>query len=277
MAISQRKRTSNPPFPAALCLALAIATPSFLCAQTAQQSAPQSSAQQPTPQPGQLPPSQQPGVRAPGKTSQGEDKRIFGVLPNYRTAEMSAEYQPISPKRKLIIATKDSFDYPLVILAMAYAGVYQLDNNHPQFGQGLSGYASRLGTSYADQVIGNYMTEGFMPILFHEDPRYFRMAEGPKMRRTWYALSRIFVTGEDSGGTTFNFAEVVGNGIGAGIGLSYYSDNRNVPDYLQNLGIALGTDASSQVLKEFWPDVKRWWYNKHHPATAQPLSTTKSD
>ena len=218
----------------------------------------------PPPQPGQLPPSQQPGVQAPGKTAQGEDKRIFGVLPNYRTAERSAEYQPISPQIKMRIALKDSFDYPLVLLAGAYAGLYQVEDSHPEFGQGMAGYARRLGTAYADQVIGNIMTEGFMPIVLHEDPRYFRLADGPKMHRTFYALSRIFVTKTDSGGTTFNYAEVVGNGIGAGIGLSYYPDDRNVEDYMLNWATALGTDATSQVLKEFWPDVKRWWYNKHH-------------
>lgn len=277
MAVSHRIRKRTLPF--TFFLAVAITRAPLLVAQTPQHdTAPQqqsSPAPQPPPQPGQLPPSQQPGVQAPGKTAQGEDKRIFGVLPNYRTAEKSSEYQPISPKQKLIIATKDSFDYPLVILAMAYAGLYQLDNNHPQFGQGVAGYARRLGTSYADQAIGNYMTEGFMPILLHEDPRYFRLAEGPKMHRTLYALSRIFVTRTDSGGTTFNYAEVVGNGIGAGIGLAYYSDDRNVSGFMENWGTALATDATSQVLKEFWPDVKRWWYNKRH--RNQPLATAKSD
>jgi hypothetical protein len=36
-----------------------------------------------------------------------------------------------------------------------------------------------------------------------------------------------------------------------------------VPDYFQNWGIALGTDAASQVLKEFWPDMKRKWKVRH--------------
>jgi len=266
MAISQLVKTHS--FRFAILTLGAFFSPIYLFAQSAQEAENSSqnaaqSEQKPPLLPG-LPASQEPGVPAPGKTSAGEDKRIFGVLPNYRTAERTAVYQPISAKRKLKIATKDSFDYPLIILSMAYAGLYQLDNNHPQFGQGFSGYMSRFGTSYADQVIGNYMTEGFMPVLFHEDPRYFRMAEGTKTHRTVYALTRIFVTKTDSGKSSFNFAEVVGNGIGAGIGLAYYSDDRNVTSYLENWGIALGTDATSQVLKEFWPDVKRWWYDKHH-------------
>src|SRR5690242_10898015 len=139
------------------------------------------------PQPGQLPPKEEPGVKAPGKTAQGEDKRIFGVLPNYRTAEMSARSQPISASRKLKIATKDSFDYPLVLLSAAFAGLYQLEDSHPQFGQGMAGYMKRLGTSYTDQVTGNMLAEGVLPVVFREDPRYFRMAEGPMKKRIGYA------------------------------------------------------------------------------------------
>jgi hypothetical protein len=241
-------------------------------AENADQAAQSQPAQSGTQQPSELPPAKQPGVPAPGKTAEGEDKRIFGVLPNYRTAEMSAEYSPISAGRKLKIATKDSFDYPLAILASAYAGLYQLEDNHPEFGQGTAGYFHRLATSYADQVIGNYLTEGIMPIVFREDPRYFRMAEGPKKKRIGYALTRIFVTHTDSGGTSFNFAEVVGNGMAAGIGLSYYPDSRDVKDYTVNWATQLGTDATSQVLKEFWPDVKKWWYVRRHRDEAAATS-----
>lgn len=200
-----------------------------------------------------------------------QDKRIFGVLPNYRTAEKTATYQPIAAKYKIKIAVKDSFDYPLLGLAAAYAGLYQLDDSHPQFGQGMAGYARRLGTSYCDQVVGNMLTEGFLPIAFKEDPRYFRMAEGPKKKRALYALSRIFVTKTDAGNKSFNYAEIVGNGIAAGVGLSYYTDSRNVPDFLESWGTELATDATSQVLKEFWPDIKRWYKSRHAHETASGI------
>jgi hypothetical protein len=187
-----------------------------------------------------------------------EDKRILGVLPNYRTAEMPTVYTPIPVRYKMEIAVKDSFDYPLMGVAAIYASFYQLYNSHPQFGQGLEGYAKRLGTSYTDQIVGNMLAEGVLPSLFHEDPRYFRMNEGKPSKRLLYAISRIVITRTDSGGKSFNFAEVMGNGIAAGVGLSYYSDDRHIGDYLENWGTQLCTDALSQVLKEFWPDVKRW-------------------
>jgi len=263
------KRLTRGAFRFKLSLAAVVLSASLAQGQDAQQSATPSSSEKSV-QESQLPVRDQPGVPAPGKTAEGEDKRIFGVLPNYRTAEKSAEYQPISASRKLRIATKDSFDYPLFLLAAAYAGLYQLDDSHPEFNQGTKGYLRRLGTSYADQVIGNYLTEGLLPIAFHEDPRYFRMAEGKKKRRTVYALTRIFVTHTDNGRTSFNFAEVIGNGMAAGIGLSYYPDSRDVPDFMQNWGVQLATDATSQVLKEFWPDVKRWWLVRHRRAESNP-------
>jgi hypothetical protein len=276
MAFSQ---SLNPVFMAVgISLALALMNPARALAQTQPAPDTSSASQQANPpaerppQPGQvqqttpLPPKEEPGVPAPGKTPEGEDKRVLGVLPNYRTAEMSAVGRPLTAKQKLTIAAKDSFDYPLIILGGAYAALYQLEDSHPEFGQGLKGYARRFGTSYCDQVTGNMMTEGFMPILLKEDPRYFRMAEGSKTKRTLYALSRILITRTDAGKESVNFSELIGNAIDAGVGLSYYPDNRNVPDYLQNWGTQLGTDAASQVLKEFWPDVKRWWYVRHHKA-----------
>lgn len=241
-------------------------------APAAQQSQPQEPANPQSPETSQLPLPQQPGVLAPGKTAEGEDKYIFGVLPNYRTAEMGAIGHPLTAKQKLTIATKDSFAYPLMIIGAAYASLYQLENSHPEFGQGVEGYAKRFGTSYCDQVTGNFMTEGIFPIILKEDPRYFRMAHGTISHRTWYAVSRIFVTRTDSGKPIMNFSELLGNATASAIGLSYYPDNRDVPDYLQNWGIQLGTDAVSQVLKEFWPDVKGWWHKKHHADNSVPMS-----
>lgn len=137
------------------------------------------------------------------------DKRVLGVLPNYRTINETGTYEPIDAKHKLIIASKDSFDYPLVLLAGVFAGLSQLDNSNPSYHQGVEGFAKRLAANYANQAIGNMMTEGFFPAMLHEDPRYRRIGptRGSVKYRTWYAFSRIFVTRTDSGGTRFNFSE----------------------------------------------------------------------
>ena len=193
---------------------------------------------------------------------QTPDKRIFGVLPNYRTVE-GTDVEPLTVRRKFWIASKDSFDYPIYFLSGAFAGISQIEDSNSSFGQGVKGYAKRYATGYGDQMIGNMMTEGVFPSLLHEDPRYFRRGVGPKWGRTWYALTRILVTHTDSGSIRFNFSEVAGNCVATAISNAYNPDTRDVSENLEKLGLQLGTDAISNVLKEFWPDVKRRLHHRH--------------
>jgi hypothetical protein len=206
----------------------------------------------------------QPGEDVPGDTRNDPvGKRVFGVLPNYRTANSADEFTPLTPKQKFFIGFKDSTDYPVYPLAGAFAALAQLTNQHAAFGQGMAGYGKRFATAYGDQTIGNMMTESLMPILFHQDPRYFRRGYGNKWGRAGYAATRIFVAPDDHGRQRFNFSEVVGNSIAAGIGNAYYPGERGAYDNVQRLYTALATDSFSQVLKEFWPDIKRWYKNRH--------------
>jgi hypothetical protein len=189
-------------------------------------------------------------------------KRAFGVLPNYRTAEKTDVYMPISIKRKYYIGLKDSTDYPIYGLSAVLAGLGQWTDSHASYGQGLEGFGKRYASTISDQLIGNFLTESIMPSLLHEDPRYFRRATGSKWARTGYAASRVFVTKTDSGKTMFNFAEVSGNAIAATIGNAYYPGERSLNDNVERFYSQLATDAFSQVLKEFWPDIKRRFFNR---------------
>ena len=190
--------------------------------------------------------------------------RVLGVLPNYRTADGSLPFQPISASRKFYIARKDSLDYPVLFLSGAFAALYQDDGQNPSYGQGLKGYGKRFGSAYADQAIGNTMTEAVFPTLLRQDPRYFRMGSGTGWHRTRYALTRVFVARNDKGNWTFNSAEWMGNGAAVAISNLYYpSDTRNVHDNVLKLGMQVATDAFSQVLKEFWPDWRRKLHNKN--------------
>src|SRR6202012_789573 len=122
---------------------------------------------QPSPEPAPAPAAASGTTPATGDSATptaGEDKHIFGVLPNYRTVEGSQPFSPLTAKQKLTIATKDTIDGPSYVLAGLFSGLYQLENQNPSFGQGLKGYAHRYVTAIADQDIGNYLVEGFLPV-----------------------------------------------------------------------------------------------------------------
>src|SRR4249919_2047143 len=72
-------------------------------------------------------PSSEPPVTA---TPTPQDKRVFGVLPNYRTADANVPYTPISAKRKMTIACQDSFDWPVYPTAALFAALYHLENQN---------------------------------------------------------------------------------------------------------------------------------------------------
>ncbi len=99
--------------------------------------------------------------------------RVFGVLPNYRTTDGRVEFSPITNRQKLAIAAKDSFDWPVYFTTGAYALIYQAENQNPEFGQGLKGYAKRYGATYGDMAIGNMVAEASCPFSFMKIPAIF--------------------------------------------------------------------------------------------------------
>jgi hypothetical protein len=196
-------------------------------------------------------------------STETEAKRIFGIVPNYRTSPSLKDYEPLRPSEKFKIAAQDGFDRGTVALAALFAGQSQLTNQTPSFGQGVAGYARYFGTSYADFVIGDYLTEAIYPTFLHQDPRYFRRGVGSGWSRLGYAMGQIFWTHTDSGGTQFNYSEVIGNSTAVAISNAYYPDNRTVSDGVSKLGLQLGVDMASNILKEFWPDFTRKFSRKH--------------
>ncbi len=202
-------------------------------------------------------------VPAPGAAP--VDKRVFGVLPNYRTAEGSQPFERITSKQKFTIATKDSFDYPVFGTTAFFAGLSQLQGtDNATYGQGLKGFAHRYGINYADQVVGNYFPEAIIPSLFHSDPRYFRKGEGSVKGRVLYAVSRIFICKSDNGNNMFNVNEFVGNSTAAVVASAYHPHQRTVGDMATQWGTFVETDMAGQVMKEFWPDIKRKLFKNRH-------------
>jgi len=196
-------------------------------------------------------------------TQEQESNRAFWIIPNYRTSPNLLNYEPLTAGQKFKIAADDSFDRGTVVLAGFVAGESQLTNDNKSFGQGGAGYGRYFGTAFGGFVIGDYMTEAVFPTILHQDPRYFRRGMGSKWGRLGYAVGQIFWTHNDSGKTQFNYSEIVGNSVAAGISMSYYSDNRTARDAASMLGLQVGLDAAANVLKEFWPDLQRKFGRKH--------------
>jgi hypothetical protein len=193
---------------------------------------------------------------ASGDTS---NNRLFGVLPNFLTVENAGSVPPLTAAQKFELTARGSFDWAEFGWYGALAGIGQLEHSDAGQGEGAAGYGRRYAMAFADGTIENFATKAIFPSLLHQDPRYFQLGKGGIGHRTWYAVSRIFITRSDSGHPAFNYSEVVGSGVAAGISAYTYhpANDRNLATVGSVWGTQMGYDALSFLAKEFWPDVSR--------------------
>jgi hypothetical protein len=205
---------------------------------------------------------------APADSDGSHKDRIFSLVPNYDTVttEKNASLQPMTAGQKFKMATQNTFDPGEFMVTGIIAGVYQAIDEESQLGQGGVGYAKRYGIVFADQAAENYTVGAIFPSLFHQDPRYYRMAEGGFWRRTRYSLTRIVVTRGDSGRSEFNASEILGAASAAAIGNAYHpSEDRTVAGNFSTFGTDILVDTASNVVKEFWPDIEHKLHWKQLP------------
>jgi hypothetical protein len=192
--------------------------------------------------------------------SQGQQtKRMFWLVPNFAAVSAHTQLPPLSTHEKFALAGQDSvLDYSSYTWAGILAGQAMLLNSDPELGHGIAGYGRYYWRTFADEVSGTFFTEAIVPSIMHEDPRYYTLEQGNFFHRTGYAISRSFLTKTDSGRTRFNFSEVVGNALEAGLSNAYYPpQERGLSQTARNWGTQMESAVLNHVFQEFWPDIRR--------------------
>jgi hypothetical protein len=186
-----------------------------------------------------------------------QTKRMFGIIPNFAAVSADTELPPLTVRGKFILATRDSVDYSSFIWAGMQAGQSMALRSYPELGHGAAGYRRYYWRAFVDQASGSYFTEAIVPAVTHEDPRYYTLGHGGFLRRVQYALSRVVLTKTDSGGTSFNFSEILGNGMEAGLANFYYPpQERSLHNTAVNWVAQLEAASLNNIVREFWPDIR---------------------
>lgn len=211
-----------------------------------------------------------PEHRVPLPVKEQQPKRILGVMPNYRAVSAGSVPPPPTAKQAFKIATQNTFDYS----SFVFVGITSLTAwgiewphakpTHPELGYGASGYARYYWRGFLDKTDGNYLVIFALPTLLHEDERYYAKGEGGFWSRAIYAASRIVITPNYQGRNTINAAEILGRGISQGVSAAYYpSADRTAGALAVKFGWAIGRDALTNVIREFWPDISRHVLHRH--------------
>ena len=225
-----------------------------------------------------------PGGSAAGETPQGSDQalksaekqRMLGVMPAFNVVE-EGYAPPLKPRSKFELWYKSAIDPFTFAVAGLGAGIEQAENSYPEYHQGFEGFAKRYGAGYADSVDGGFWGNAVLPVLFKQDPRYFRMAHGPKKRRLVYALFSTVRSKGDNGKWQPAYANVLGNLISGGIANVYYPASSRGAGLTFERGFTVTAEgALGAIAYEFYPDtivyLKRRHNRNHPPATSAPAT-----
>ncbi len=178
-------------------------------------------------------------------------QRIFGVIPNFYVVYDHA-FAPLSPQLKYKLALKSSFDVVNGAAAL-FLGAINQAARRPDYREGLIGYGERVGAVYVDGVTDIIFGGAVLPVLLHQDPRYFYEGTGSnKKKRFLHAIQTPFICKGDNGKDQFNYSSIGGDFISAGLSNAYYPPHdRGVGLLFSTAAIATGGRMVNALAQEF--------------------------
>ena len=177
-------------------------------------------------------------------------QRILGLFPNFYVV-YDGVVAPLSAKLKFKLAYKAMID-PENLFGAAVVGATNQAGNTPDYHQGWAGYGQRVGALFADGTTDVLFGGAILPVLLHQDPRYYYQGEGSKKSRTLHALASPFVCKGDNGKNEFNFSSIGGDLISGAISETYYpASNRGFGLVFANAAVTSGGRMVNALLQEF--------------------------
>jgi hypothetical protein len=172
----------------------------------------------------------------------------------------SANWRPLKSSEKFALFWQDLLHWQTHASLVLDSGITLASGGRSYLGSGGEGFLKIYGFDAADETNFTFFNAFLFPRVFHEDPRYIPLGDGPTARRFFYALDRVLVTRNDSGRSEFNKAYVLGTLIATSLSSVYYSAvgaDVSVTGNFASFGINMGSQAAFNLLKEFWPELAR--------------------
>src|SRR5271167_480873 len=217
-------------------------------------------------------PQPQTGEEPRQKTAQeilDEEKKqkMMGIVPIYGMTNYS--YAPALTSGQKFDLMIRAYATPFPYLSAGFqAGLSQAFNSFEGYGQGASGYGKRFGSALLDGFDSGFFSNYFYPVLFNQDPRYFRLGSGStKKRRLASVIEQEFVTKKDSDRSpVFSYSNVFGALTAGGISNAYYpQEERGFGLTMSRTAVSFGWGMVGNFVLEFWPDVSRKLHHKRIP------------
>jgi hypothetical protein len=129
-------------------------------------------------------------------------------------------------------------------------------DSHSAYGPGLKGFGKSVGVSYLQDATGQFFGAFAIPVIAHQDPRYFRMPHARFTKRLVYSISRTVVSRSDSGKSMPNYATLLTYPISAELSNLYVPGiHPDGPSTVARIFTGYALDPINGLINEFLPDV----------------------
>jgi hypothetical protein len=197
------------------------------------------------------------GFHFDGSTSlsfeaQRQEMRTWKSLPD------APSFQPPTQAEKFQ-AFVDEARSPLILGAVGVNAGVMRETELEHFAPGpqpsfTAVYRVALIQKESSAFFGKYL----YPSLLKQDPRYYPSTSESVMGRASYAVSRIFITRDDSGKRRVNTSYFLGVLTSVAIATAYRPYwARSTSGAFNNFGTTIGSDAGINVLHEFGPGIRQ--------------------
>jgi hypothetical protein len=163
---------------------------------------------------------------------------------------------PMTWQQKGYLALHDLADPVNFGTILGISAITVGSDSHSAYGPGLKGFGKSVGVSLLQDATAQFFGAFAIPVIAHQDPRYFRMPHAPFTKRLVYSISRTVIARSDSGKSMPNYATLLNYPIGAELSNLYVPGiHPDVPSTVARIFTGYALDPVNSLVNEFLPDV----------------------
>ncbi|HKE29987.1 MAG TPA: hypothetical protein VKB88_46905 [Bryobacteraceae bacterium] len=178
------------------------------------------------------------------------------------TVQPAQPVQPYRNTRRFVDSVKRLFSVEAVTSTLPAAALEQMHDWPGEWGEHGSGFAKRVGSLYAQFVIG-VAIEDSVKALDHEDTHFTRMGHGNFFRRTAHVVTSTVLAHKPDGSRMVAWS-LPANAYGSWAIATLWSprEYRNAASIAEWGTAGMGATAGLNLFREFWPDLKSLFRRK---------------
>jgi hypothetical protein len=202
-----------------------------------------------------------PIAQPPAEQAESRQMTMAPIPPARKYAQV---IEPGQQAYKLTATDKLVFSFaeiarPVTILPSLYSAGYEhLFETDPKYGHDSGAFGEQFGASMLRRATLRVFSDGIFPSVFHQDPRYYRIAKGNAFHRSLLSARQAIFRRGDNGKDQINYSGFAGRAAMAALTATYYPEPSVTAGVVgSTFAFSILTDAGGDLVLEFLPNVIR--------------------